>query len=272
MSGHLPSSLLDRLIAEAQADDYALAPSAAATPTPSGRRPGWLSAVVLLLIGGLLMTAFHQRRTVAPDAQERRAALVQRVREAEAGVQSSQEQAADLRSSVSQLQQLATSGLGPDFAKELRAVETASGFVGLAGPGAVVRMQDGRPPLPKGVSPDEARVLDVDMQMVVNGLWQAGAQAIAINGIRLTSTTAIRTAGEAILVDFRPLVPPYSIDAVGPTDLAERFGDTSAADELAGLRRDYGIQSEVSPATELTVPASTANLPTTAEVVKGGKG
>jgi uncharacterized protein YlxW (UPF0749 family) len=113
-------------------------------------------------------------------------------------------------------------------------------------------------------------VLDVDMQLVVNGLWQAGAQAIAINGIRLTSTTAIRTAGEAILVDFRPLVPPYSIAAVGPADLAERFADTGASGELDELREDYGIQSDVEPQADVTVPASTANLPRQAEVVKGG--
>ena len=36
---------------------------------------------------------------------------------------------------------------------------------------------------------------------LVNGLWQAGAEAISINGQRLTSTSAIRFAGQAILVD-----------------------------------------------------------------------
>lgn len=97
-----------------------------------------------------------------------------------------------------------------------------------------------------------------------------GAQAIAINGVRLTSVTAIRTAGEAILVDYRPLEPPYRIDAIGPSDLADRFSQSQAGDDLAQLGEDYGIQSEVSAADEVTVPASTANLPTRAEVVKGG--
>ena len=168
------------------------------------------------------------------------------------------------------MQQLATSGLSEDFAEQVRALEVASGFVGVAGPGAVVSLSDGKEPLPKGVTPDEARVLDIDMQMVVNGLWQAGAQAIAINGIRLTTMTAIRTAGEAILVDFRPLVPPYSIVAIGPQDLARRFSRTPAEDELRQLRRDYGIESTVKPDTDLEVPASTANLPNKAVVMKGG--
>lgn len=260
-----PPDLLDRLIAEAQADDYALAAGSERGPN----RPGVAGTLVVAVIFGLLVVAFLQRQTVAPAAQDRRSALVERVLDEEAGVKASQEQAAALRASVSQLQQLATSGLGPEFAAQLQELETASGFVGLTGPGAVIDLRDGRPPLPRGVTIDEARVLDVDMQMVVNGLWQAGAQAIAINGIRLTSTTAIRTAGQAILVDFRPLEPPYTIAAVGPADLAEAFADTSASEELAGLRTDYGIQFEVQAADPVEVPASTANLPTTAEVVKG---
>ena len=34
-----------------------------------------------------------------------------------------------------------------------------------------------------------------DLQKLVNGLWQVGAEAISINGQRLTSLTAIREAG-----------------------------------------------------------------------------
>jgi uncharacterized protein YlxW (UPF0749 family) len=71
-------------------------------------------------------------------------------------------------------------------------------------------------------------------------------------------------------VDYRPLVPPYTIDAIGDEDLAKRFNDTPAADELDMLAEDYGIQSKVESAEEITVPASTANLPIQAEVMEGG--
>lgn len=264
MTSQGPLNLLDRLIADAQADDYTLAERA------GHRRPGVLAAVLFAVIGVLLVTAFFQRQTVQPAAQERREALVTRIDEGTAAVEASQTRAGELRMSVSQLQQLASSGLGDDFAAQLKAVEIASGFVGLQGPGAVVSLQDGRAPLPPGVTPEESKVLDIDMQMVVNGLWQAGAEAIAINGVRLTSVTAIRTAGEAILVDYRPLEPPYTIDAVGPADLAERFEEVPAADELAQLGRDYAIGSKVKAARTVSVPASTANLPTKAVVTKGG--
>jgi uncharacterized protein YlxW (UPF0749 family) len=265
VSAHLPENLLDRLIADAQADDYTLA----AQQHPGGRSGRWLTLVLCGVIGLLFAAAGWQWQTVQPSAQERRADLIARIDDAGARAEQEQVQATELRASVSQLQELATSGLGEDFTTQLRAVEIASGFVGLEGPGAVLVMDDAVPPLPSGVEPDEAKVLDLDVQTAVNGLWEAGAAAIAINDIRLTSVTAIRTAGEAILVDYRPLEPPYRIAAVGPADLADRFAAGQTSDELVRLGREYGIQSEVTAAEQLQVPASTANLPTKAEVVKG---
>lgn len=267
MRPHLPDNLLDRLIAEAQADDYALAEPEG--PAPRTRRA--IAALAVFAVIGLLFTAaFWQRQTVQPAAQDRRQALIDRISAYSQRAAASQQQAEELRASVSQLQQLASSGLGPGFAEQLQALEVASGFVGLKGPGALLTMADAQPPLPRGVEPDEARVLDIDMQTAVNGLWEAGAGAIAINDIRLTSLTAIRTAGEAILVDYRPLEPPYRIVAIGPSDLAENFSGSETNDELDQLRTDYGIQSEVTGEDELNVPASTSNLPTKAEVLKGG--
>ena len=51
----------------------------------------------------------------------------------------------------------------------------------------------------------QGRVIARDLQIVVNGLWASGAEAISVNGQRLTSKAAIRFAGQAILVDYRPL-------------------------------------------------------------------
>jgi uncharacterized protein YlxW (UPF0749 family) len=262
VSGHLPENLLDRLIGEAQADDYRLAGA-------SGRRSvssGVAVLLVFVVIGLILAASFWNRRTGLSAEQQRRDGLIERVQGAAQSNESAQQSAADLRASVSQLQQLVAEGLGDGFTAQVEALQVASGFVGLRGPGAVLTMSDATPPLLPGVDPDEARVLDIDVQAAVNGLWQAGAQAVSINGIRLTSTTAIRTAGEAILADYRPLEPPYEITGLGPPDLADRFSDTPAADELADLRAEYGIQSDIKAQDNLTVPASTANLPTRAEV------
>ena len=57
---------------------------------------------------------------------------------------------------------------------------------------------------PHGQSADRSgQVTDHDLQTVVNALWAAGARAIWVGGVRLGPQTAIRTAGQTILVDFR---------------------------------------------------------------------
>jgi hypothetical protein len=72
-----------------------------------------------------------------------------------------------------------------------------------------------------------AQVTDEDLRQLVNGAWEAGAEGIAINGHRLTTRTAIRSAGSAITVDYRSLLRPYRVEAIGdPKTLPARFANT----------------------------------------------
>src|SRR5262249_3465452 len=125
--------------------------------------------------------------------------------------------------------------------------------------GAVVRLTDATAPIDpntgKASTTDINRILDVDLQSVVNALWANGAEAIAINDQRLTATTTIRTAGSAILVDFPPLTSPYDVSAIGPSDLGDRFDQSSAASDLRGLAQRYGLGFSISRADHLLLPA-----------------
>jgi uncharacterized protein YlxW (UPF0749 family) len=99
-------------------------------------------------------------------------------------------------------------------------------------------------------------VQDSDLQLVVNALWAAGAEAIGVNEQRLGPTSAIRQAGGAILVDFRPVTSPYVVSAVGdPDGLTNGFLSSPEASYVAGLERDYGLTFEFARADELSLPA-----------------
>jgi Bacterial protein of unknown function (DUF881) len=76
----------------------------------------------------------------------------------------------------------------------------------------------------------------------VNQLWAAGAEAIAVNGLRLTATSFIRFAGESVLVDFQPISAPYSIEAIGNSNgLLVAFADSSIARQLKTMAAVEGI-------------------------------
>ena len=100
---------------------------------------------------------------------------------------------------------------------------------------------------PAASSDARDRVLDLDLQMLANGLWQAGAEAVAINGHRLSGLTAIRSAGDAITVDYRSLTRPYRVEAIGdPRTLQARFVESPAGawwNDLAQNRRNDDTRS-----------------------------
>ncbi len=118
---------------------------------------------------------------------------------------------------------------------------------------------DNAKPSADGAAPadDLGAIFDRDIQAVVNALWATGAEAIAVNGQRLTVQTAIRSAGAAILVDFRPLSPPYVIEAIGNAQTVEtRFNDSTTGRLYRAWRSTYGIKFTVSSHKSLDLPAS----------------
>ena len=80
---------------------------------------------------------------------------------------------------------------------------------------------------------------------------------VAITGARLTTRSGIRSAGQAILVDVRPLVPPYVVEAIGdPAHLQAGFAADMAGAYVQSLRDNYGIQVSVSTQRSLTLPGA----------------
>ena len=165
-----------------------------------------------------------------------------------------------LRAEITELQ---AEVLGPQAQALLAETEMQSiwaGTTAVHGPGVQVTMEDSERATQGEPGTQDERVRDGDLQVVVNGLWAAGAEAIAINGHRLTSRTAIRTAGDAILVDLQPLVSPYVISAIGdPDELRTEFARTTAAAALNLLASQYSISSSVEPVEELAVPGGSAS-------------
>ncbi len=259
------SMLLLRDLVEGSLDDgYARAAARRAAGEPPGRGRTWVLAVGLLAVGLLLATAFVENRSRAGSAAEARNVLVAEVQQRADENATAQRRLDRQRAAVQreQRQALALTSEGAALASRLDELEVATGAGAVSGPGMVVRLDDapaqgdGTDLDPRTDSIDEGRVTDRDLQTVVNEIWAAGAEAVAINGQRLTALSAIRAAGEAVLVDFRPISPPYVVSAVGDPDrLRSTFVGGFGGSYLQVLQ-SYGITSSVRDDDRLELPAS----------------
>ncbi len=224
---------------------------AAARRAEHGSRVGWrrngalaLRIATLVVVGFLLAVAWREAVAAEPERTRAHAGLVAEVKTAQRRSDDLQARTDTLRTQVRAQEQAALGGTAADLAR-VKEQEAAAGLAPVTGSGIVVRLIDAPAPIdpttgrPSGA--DVSRVLDVDLQAVVNGLWAAGAEAISVNGQRLTSTSTIRTAGSAVLVDFRPVTSPYEVSAIGPSDLADRFDRSVVAATMRDLVNQYGL-------------------------------
>jgi uncharacterized protein YlxW (UPF0749 family) len=208
-----------------------------------------------VLLGLLTVTAILSLRTPAGAVDQGRALLVEQITERTAAGDALDVTGRELAEEIADLQEELLRVSDPALVAELRRLELLSGAVPVGGPGLVVELADG-PALTDGAVDPESRVQDVDLKMVVNALWASGAEAMAVNGERLTSLTTVRTAGETIWVNFVPLASPYRVEAIGdPAMMQTRFARTSAAATLVSLESAYGITGTVTTASDLTLPA-----------------
>jgi len=238
--------------------------------TPAAPRRRWpLVGVAAVAVGLVLAIGAVQAHDRAPAVAKARDRLVASVQQRTQATEALERQLDRLRTQTSRdrARLLATSGTGAALDEQVTTLEDATGAVALRGDGLRVRLDDA--PVsdqgaPLGGTDPRAgggvavsRVLDRDLQQVVNALWAAGAHGIAINGQRLTAQTAIRSAGSAILVDYRPLSPPYDVTAVGnPVALETSFGTSTTADRFRAYHDLYGLRFGYVRVRGVTLPAA----------------
>lgn len=141
-------------------------------------------------------------------------------------------------------------GLSEAMARELARYRLVLGLVPVEGPGVRVVARGGAPGK-GGVLPSAVEA--ADLSGVANELWSAGAEAMAINGVRILATTGIRLAGGALQIGATTVVPPYRIEAIGdPAALQAALAIRGGFVE--GLR-SVGIQVTVQASDRLQIPA-----------------
>lgn len=99
-------------------------------------------------------------------------------------------------------------------------------------------------------------VTDRDIQIFVSILWDAGAEAISINGHRIGAQTSIRTAGSTILIGVNQTQSPYTIEAIGDSSsLIEKLNSQKRSPWFVSLS-DAGINPQISKSNTLKLSAA----------------
>ena len=252
--------LLDYLTTHALDEDYAFVSrqrSSHSEPT-SQRRIGLVGAVMMAVFAVLVVTAAAQTSRNAVSDERQRKELVTQVSAARSQLAAQRARVDALRTEAAILEarELRNDTSAQGLLDSIALLGSKAGTVAVRGPGVRVVADD-------AVGAESARntVLDSDLQKLANGLWEAGAEAIAVNGQRLTNLSTIRLAGGAITVNARSLRRPYVVTAIGNKDtLPARFAETSSGQAWLDLQREVGLQLTITPVSSLQLSAAEVSL------------
>jgi uncharacterized protein YlxW (UPF0749 family) len=163
------------------------------------------------LLGFLAVQAASQPRE-APTRGIRRLEIVDLIQQQDQRVRALRREVRSLRRDLAE-----ASELGPATAEvrataaEVDDLAALAGGGGVSGPGVVVTLDDSDLSRSLSGDPNDLVIHEQDIQTVVNALWMAGAEAVAVAGHRLTSASAVRCAGNTLLLHGTVQSPPYEI-------------------------------------------------------------
>ncbi|MDQ4055750.1 MAG: DUF881 domain-containing protein [Actinomycetota bacterium] len=249
--------LLTMITQQSLDEDYKVAAERRSLGASDPRGPTSRKVVVLVVavFGVLVSTAFVQN-TLSEDVDNAgRRALTERITAQRDRVDDLQADIAELRETNADLGDMlaAADEAEQEVENQLRRLQVGTGFVAVRGPG--VRIIVDNPP-----NADEV-LRDDDLHLLVNGLWGAGAEAIAINGQRLTAVSAIRNSGVPILVNGVGVAPPYSVLAIGDGgSLQANLTDTASGLMFAGIVDEFGFIFEMDNDGDLSLPPAPRRL------------
>ena len=248
--------LLNYLTATSLDEDYAHVSKKRASggAAPARRTPGTVGLVVLAVFGVLVATAAVQTSRNADESASSRESLVKQVNDRKSELNARRAQAAGLTREVAALQNsnLDASNQGRAVRSRLDRLGIIAGSVPTRGPGIKVVVDDA-----PNAATDKEQVLDQDLQKLVNSLWLVGAEAISVNGQRVTNLTAIREGGSAITVNFVSMKRPYTVSAIGnKNEMAAKLLDTEGGRTWLTLRASFGLKFDVTSEDSMTLPAA----------------
>lgn len=215
----------------------------------------YLLAVVLAVVGFLIVTT---SRDPSGPRLSRRTELVDLIRREDDRTRRLRAQLDALRA---ELDALTTGGTARQrelagLAAQRDSLAPFAGFRPVKGSGLLVVLSDSTLRESPTGDPNDLVVHEQDLQAVVNALWAAGAEAIAINNERITARSAVRCVGNTLLLHGSVYAPPYRVAAIGdPGTLEQGLSLSEDVERFRAAADDLRLGFLISPERALLVPA-----------------
>jgi uncharacterized protein YlxW (UPF0749 family) len=251
---HVTTPLLTLITQQALEEDYrSVAERRSLRPGAEPPRTRLLAIAALLVLGVLVGVAAVQnsRNEAVDDAG--RATLIAQIEQARDELSDTQAAIADTTRDNRALTEGVTglTATRQTTTSRLRRLQVSTGYYPVTGEGVRIVVDD--PPDAGEIE----KVRDADLAKLVNGLWEAGAEAIAINDQRLNPLGAIRNVSIAIHVNTVPQSPPYVVRAIGDSrTLQADLAATTHGAEFFALAQQLGFVLDVDNVEELSLPAA----------------
>jgi uncharacterized protein YlxW (UPF0749 family) len=254
---HVTTPLLTLITTRSMDEDYAhVAARRASTATaapPEPRRAGWVTFLVVAAFGLLTAVVVVQTSRDSEVRELGSAALIGQIESTRAELGDQQRriavlgranQEASARNNTLARQQ-------DDLDAIVERLEVRTGFSAVHGEGVRITL-DNRP----GVDVN-SEIRDEDLATLVDALWEAGAEAIAVNDQRIHVLGGIRNTNRAIHVNGTPVQAPYVVTAIGDNaTLQARLQETSQGQVFSALANGYDFRYEVDNVDDVRLPAA----------------
>ncbi|WP_078327285.1 DUF881 domain-containing protein [Mycobacteroides salmoniphilum] len=276
-------SLLRTLLSDHLDAGYAEAAAArggGAAPRSRLAEWGW-QALAAIAIAAVFAAAVAQTTRIAPGVMQEKQGLL-------ASIRSEKRDSGALESTRDQLSaevagarrgQLEGNEQGKELLNRLDQLGLAAASTPVRGPALIVMLAD---PGSTGDLSDVSKeriprsqqvILDRDMQLVVNSLWNSGAEAISVSDVRIGPNVTMRQAGGAILVDNQPISSPYRIVAIGPANtMRSSFERSPGMARMRLLQKSYGIRLTLGTQEDVQLaPAANRDVKYAKEIPTGAR-
>lgn len=126
------------------------------------------------------------------------------------------------------------------------------------GAGVKITVDDGTRALYEGEDINDIIVHDIDILLIVNELKRCKAEAIAVNGHRITPYTSIVCSGYTIRMDGMVYARPFEITAIGDS---KRISSALLAPEGYGTYlMDWGVLFSIESLEDVEIPPYTGEM------------